>query len=286
MAVPKHALVAATPRAKPFLKWAGGKTQLLTTILPHIPEKMGSYYEPFLGGGAVFLKIAQETRFKRAIVNDANKELMDTWRVVRDFPDDLVTYLRSMEHSAEEFERIRGMLPEGLPVVARAARMIYLNKTSYNGLYRVNSKGGFNAPFGRYEKPTICNEPNLRLLSDVLSRAPITLLHTDFEKSCEGAKKGDVVYFDPPYLPVSATSNFTAYTKMGFGWEEHERLVALFKKLVSKGALCIASNAGTDTARTLYADFEIHEVKARRSINSKGTGRGQVSEILVIGRPG
>jgi DNA adenine methylase len=246
---------------------------------------MGIYYEPFLGGGAVFLSLANDKRFSGAVVNDVNKELMDTWRVVRDFPEDLIRALQAMPHSPEEFQRLRALQPDELEPIDRAARMIYLNKTSYNGLYRVNMKGGFNAPFGRYEKPNICNQENLRLLSDVLSRTPVTFHHIDFEDVCRGAREGDVVYFDPPYLPASSTANFTGYTKWGFRMEEHQRLATLFRTLVKKGVHCVASNAGVDEARALYEGFEIHEVRARRAINSKADRRGHISEIVIVGRP-
>lgn len=273
------------PRAKPFVKWAGGKTQILDKIVGRLPKKMGTYYEPFLGGGAVFLSLANDKRFAQAVVNDVNRELMDTWRVVRDFPDDLIAALKAIPHSPEEFERLRKVKLDELAPIERAARMIYLNKTSYNGLYRVNSKGGFNAPFGRYEKPAICNEDNTRLLSELLGRTPTSFMHVGFEAACEGAGPGDVVYFDPPYLPVSDTANFVSYTKGGFTFEDHQRLATLFRKLVDRGAHCVASNAGVPEARALYEGFEIHEVRARRAINSKGNLRGHVTEIVVVGKP-
>lgn len=275
----------APPRARPFLKWAGGKTQLLAEILKHTPQTIGTYYEPFLGGGALFLSLAQTGMFTSAVVNDVNGELINAWRTVRDATDDLITSLRGKVNSPEEYERTRVQTYEELTAVEKAARTIYLNKTAFNGLYRVNKDGRFNVPFGSYESPKICDEPNLRLLSAVLNRLSVTFTEVDFVTACETAKAGDCVYFDPPYLPVSPTANFTSYTSRGFGLRDHERLAALFKQLVERGVHCIASNACTEIARALYEGFEIHEVQARRNINSKGDRRGHVKEIIVVGRP-
>jgi DNA adenine methylase len=275
----------APPRARPFLKWAGGKTQLLAEILKHMPQTIGTYYEPFLGGGALFLSLAQTGMFTSAVVNDVNGELMNAWRTVRESVDDLIGNLRGKVDSPEEYERIRVQTYEELTVVEKAARTIYLNKTAFNGLYRVNRDGRFNVPFGSYESPKICDEPNLRLLSAVLNRLAVTFSEVDFVTACESAKNGDCVYFDPPYLPVSPTANFTSYTSRGFGLRDHERLAALFKLLVERGVHCIASNASSEVAKALYDGFEIHEVQARRNINSKGDRRGHVKEIIVVGRP-
>lgn len=275
----------APPRARPFLKWAGGKTQLLAEILKYMPQTIGTYYEPFLGGGALFLSLAQTNMFTSSVVNDANGELINAWRMVRDSVDDLITSLREKVNSPKEYDRIRVQTYEELSPVEKAARTIYLNKTAFNGLYRVNKDGRFNAPFGSYESPKICDEPNLRLLSAVLNRLSVTFSEVDFVTACETAKSGDCVYFDPPYLPVSPTANFTSYTSRGFGLRDHERLAALFKQLVERGVFCIASNASTEIAQALYEGFEIHEVQARRNINSKGDRRGYVKEIIVVGRP-
>lgn len=274
--------------ARPFLKWAGGKTQLLSALTEILPRKIKTYYEPFLGGGAVFYHLAAESRFEHAVLNDWNRELIDCYKVVRDFPDDLVRKLR--EHMTGEwntaayFEKMRSQVTDTLDPVERAARMIYLNKTCFNGLYRVNRDGRFNVPFGRYKNPTLFDEQNLRACSYVLNR--YTVLHSgDFSNAVDGAREGDVVYFDPPYVPLSSTSNFASYTSDGFTLDDQHRLAALFKQLVEKGIAVALSNSDTPIVRALYAGFEMHPVQAKRHINSKADGRGPVVELIIVGRP-
>jgi DNA adenine methylase len=275
--------------AHPFVKWAGGKAQLLTALSEILPQKIGTYYEPFVGGGAVFFALAVQGRFGAAVLNDTNQELMDAFKVIRDFPDELIANLKDRNDAYKAspdsaYYNWRHTDPKTLDPVARAARFIALNKTGFNGLYRVNKKGEFNVPIGKYENPRICDETNLRACSELLNRVPNTLHTSDFVNAVEGAEPGDVVYFDPPYLPLSATANFTTYTPDGFGLDDHHRLAALFKLLVEKGVSVILSNSDTEITRALYAGFEIHPVQAKRNINSKGDKRGAITELIIVGR--
>lgn len=275
--------------AHPFVKWAGGKAQLLPALAEILPQKIGTYYEPFLGGGAVFFALAAQGRFEAAALNDSNQELMDCYKIVRDFPDELIANLKERTETykgdpAAVYDTWRRTDPKTLDPVSRAARLIALNKTGFNGLYRVNKKGEFNVPIGRYDNPKICDETNLRACAELLNRVPNTLLSTDFVNALEGAEPGDVVYFDPPYIPLSATANFSSYTPDGFSLDDHHRLAAMFKNLVERGVAVVLSNSETEITRALYAGFEIHPVQAKRHINSKGDKRGAISELIIIGR--
>lgn len=272
--------------ARPFVKWAEGKTQILDRLLAILPHKCETYYEPFVGGGALFFALAAEGRFRRAMLNDSNRELMDCYRAIRDFPDDLVELLGTFPFGKAEFERLKSLRPQDLNPVTRAARMIYLNKTGFNGLYRVNKiRGEFNVPFGKWTRPPkTLDEPNLRACAEVLNRY-VAIHATDFVEVMSDAGPGDVVYFDPPYVPVSASSNFRSYTSKGFGLRDQQRLVAVFKELVERGVKVVASNSDTEMTRALYQGFELHEVQARRCINSKGASRGPVGELIIVGRP-
>ncbi len=276
-----------TSDARPFIKWAGGKGQLLPAIRTLLPEKVQTYYEPFLGGAAVFWSVSSGRRFARAVLNDWNQELIDTYTVVRDSPADLLNALNEHKRQAwntqEYFHEIRRQIPEELGIVARAARMIYLNKTCFNGLYRVNKSGGFNSPFGRYNNPSLVDPNNIRACSDCLNRN-VTLLQGDFTQAVVTAQAGDLVYFDPPYVPVSATADFASYTAQGFDIDDQHRLSICFRALAKKDVSCILSNSDTEVVRKLYEDFEIVPVQVQRRINSKGTGRGHVGEVLVIHR--
>ena len=269
--------------AHPFAKWCGGKTKLLPEILPRLPEKIRTYYEPFLGGGAVFFALAAEGRFKRAVVGDANKELMETYASLLVEPDKVIALLSKHVYDEEYYYAVRASRPRSS--AARAARMIYLNRTGFNGLYRVNRKGEFNVPFGRYTNPTICDEENLRAVSRTIrSCGSFRGKAGDFELTAKKARKGDAVYYDPPYVPLSKTANFTAYVKGGFGEAEHVRLRDCFKALDERGVHVLLSNSDTPLVRRLYKGFRISKVKAPRRINSKGVKRGDVSELLISGR--
>jgi DNA adenine methylase len=274
--------------ARPFIKWVGGKTQLLPHIEALLPKEMRTYYEPFIGGGAVFWHVAATRTFERAVINDWNAELVNTYTVIRDFPGTLITALSDhMNHAlwntAEYFAEMRASVPSDLDSVARAARMIYLNKTCFNGLYRVNKRGQFNTPFGRYKNPALFDASNIRACSEALKRN-VSILTGDFNNAILNAGSGDVVYFDPPYVPLSATSNFASYTSTGFDIGDQQRLAALFKDLTVRDVTCVLSNSDTPVVRKLYEGFEILSVQAKRAINSKADGRGAVGEVLVIHR--
>ena len=271
---------------KPILKWAGGKSGLLSEILPRLPETFNDYYEPFLGGGAVFFALADTGRFKRAFLGESNAELMLTYQTLARKPEKVIEALRGLtaEHSEKFFYSVRGRQVAdrilGVDVIVLAARLIYLNKTCFNGLYRVNKKGEFNVPFGDYVNPPICDEEALRAAALVLKK-DVDMGACDFEECVRTAKRGDAVYMDPPYVPLSSTSNFTAYSKSGFSLEDHERLRNCAEKLVARGVHVLLSNADTPFVRELYEGFLIEEVQARRAINSNGGKRGKVGELLI-----
>ena len=265
----------------PFLKWVGGKRQLMNDIEPLIPSKISTYYEPFIGGGAVLLN----QQPKKAVVNDYNAELINVYKMVRDHVEELIEDLATHENESEYFYRIRVQDSEegfeNLSALKRASRVIYLNKTCFNGLYRVNSSGEFNTPFGRYKSPNIVNEPVLRAVSKYLQNNDIDLLSGDFEDALKGVRKGAFVYLDPPYYPISKSSNFTGYVEGGFGSDQQERLRDVCIKLHQKGVNFLLSNSATPFIKDLYKDFEIIEVEAKRQINSVASKRGEVTEVLV-----
>lgn len=265
----------------PFLKWVGGKRQLMSEIEPLMPSNISTYYEPFIGGGAVFLN----QQPKKAVINDYNAELINVYKVVRDNVDELIEDLAKHKNESDYFYSIRVQdREEGfdeLSELKRASRVIYLNKTCFNGLYRVNSSGEFNTPFGRYKSPNIVNETVLRAVSHYLNNNDIQLLSGDFEDALKGIRKGAFVYLDPPYDPVSKSSNFTGYIEGGFGSEQQERLRDVCIKLNKKGVNFLLSNSATPFIKDLYKDFEMIEVDAKRHINSVASKRGAVSEVLV-----
>ena len=272
------------PLVAPVLKWAGGKRQLLKDIKKHIPEKFSTYYEPFLGGGAVLFELQPS----KAVVNDINEELMNVYLVIRDHNEELIEELKKHErkNSEEYYYEIRELdrdkrKYEQLSNIEKAARIIYLNKTCYNGLFRVNSQGQFNVPYGRYKNPDIVNEVTLRAVSNYFNKAKITFKWGDFEEAVKGAREGSFVYFDPPYDPVSDTSSFTGYDINGFDKEEQLRLKELCDKLNKKGVKFLLSNSATDFILDLYKDYNITIVQANRAINSKADKRGKVDEVLV-----
>jgi DNA adenine methylase len=251
----------------------------LHEILPRLPKKIKTYYEPFVGGGAVFFALATEKRFKRAVLGDANVELVITYAALALDVETVIQRLKAHagKHSEEYFYKVRAN-----PGSDPAARLIYLNKTCFNGLYRVNKMGQFNTPFGKYTNPTICDEENLRAVSAALEGT--TCLSLDFEVTVIGARSGDAVYFDPPYVPVSDTANFTAYSAGGFGPADQERLRDVARKLIDRGVHVLLSNSDTPFVRKLYHGFKIEKVEAPRRINSKGGKRGNVGELLITGR--
>lgn len=267
----------------PVVKWVGGKRQLITEIDKYIPSQISTYYEPFLGGGAVFFYLQP----KKAVVNDINEELINLYQVIQDNVEELIEDLKKHKNEPDYFYSIRELdrdteVYKKLNPVERASRIHYLNKTCYNGLFRVNSQGQFNVPFGRYKNPNIVNEITLRAVSNYFNSAKITFKCCDFEEALKGARKGSFVYFDPPYDPVSDTSSFTGYDKGGFDRQEQIRLKKLCDKLNRRGIKFLLSNSETEFILDLYRDYKIEIVQAKRSINSKGNKRGEVNEVLVM----
>jgi len=265
------------PIPRPFVKWVGGKTQLIKRYGSLVPKSWNRYYEPFIGGGALFFHFKPQ----QAVLNDVNAELANAYTTVRDDVDALIKVLRTHVYDKDHYYAVREQDPDDLPPVHRAARTIYLNRTGFNGLYRVNKKGLFNVPFGRYTNPTICDEPNLRACSAQL--AGTEFRSTDFERACRDARKGDFVYLDPPYAPVSPTSDFTSYVAGGFGFEEQARLRDMLVKLDRRGAKFMLSNSDAQGLRKLYerAGWDVIRVRAGRAINSKTSRRGKVYELVV-----
>jgi len=273
---------------KPILKWVGGKRQLLDEIESRLPKKCTLYVEPFIGGGAVlFDKQPQEVR-----INDYNTELMNVYRVVRDNPEELIELLKHHEEKntelgSEWYYQVRELdrKPdyENMPSIDKAARIIYLNKTCYNGLFRVNSAGQLNVPYGRYKHPNIVNEIGIRAMHNYFVEANIDMREGDFAECLKDLPKGAFVYLDPPYMPITATSAFTGYTQGGFGYEDQIRLRDECIKLRNQGIHFLQSNSDCEEIRELYKDFKIEIVSAKRSINSRGDKRGAIKEVLISG---
>ena len=278
-------------QARPVIKWVGGKTQLLPTLLDIFPKRARTYYEPFIGGGAVFFALAAAGRFEQAVLNDQNAELVNLYRVVRDFPEELMAWLSAREARYEQapaavYEATRNpdalMAKEMSDPIAQAGRFIFLNKAGFNGLYRVNRSGDFNVSWGKKLVVRTHDPENIRACAEVLNG--VTLRQGDFADVCQTAGEGDLVYLDPPYVPLTPTSSFTSYTKDGFGLQDQQRLVRLVEELTERGAAVVVSNSDTPLTRELYGDFEIHEIQARRNANSKGDRRGPVGELIVVNR--
>ena len=262
-------------RIKPFLKWAGGKTRLLAALRQSLPPQFNRYFEPFVGGGAFFFDLSPKT----AVLGDSNPELMNCYEVVRDQPAELIEYIADLRVNGPEFYRLRELDPETLPAVARAARLIYLNKTCYNGLYRVNKHGRFNTPYGRHCNVKLVDPANLRAASECLKKSH--LLCADFEAVLKTAKKGDFIYLDPPYVPVGKFSDFKRYTKDQFYEADQERLAEQFRELAGKGCFVLLSNSFNEKTATLYSEFLQRTVQMPRFVNCNGEGRGKVDELLI-----
>jgi len=269
--------------ARPFLKWAGGKRQLLPELMKRVAAAtpFRRYHEPLVGGGALFFELVRQKRVdrRRAYLSDNNPNLTYTYLSIKQDVDRVIELLRLHEERNSEsyYYEVRSNVPADL--YERAARIIYLNKTCYNGLYRENQKGEFNTPYGRYKNPTICDEDNLRAVADALKKATIEC--RSFETVLDRAEPADLVYFDPPYHPVSTTASFTAYDKGGFGEESQRRLAEVVAQLTDNGVNAIVSNSWTPFVRDLYKDFEIDRVLANRAVNSRADRRGKVSEALI-----
>ncbi|MDR3193650.1 MAG: DNA adenine methylase [Treponema sp.] len=278
-------MVKDKPPMRPYLKWAGGKRQLLPAIEKNLPADMAAraYYEPFVGAGAVLFHLLP----RKAVINDSNTQLIATYRAVKEHVDALIELLEEHRRKNSEayYYQIRNLDRDAgafkaLGDVEKAARLIFLNKTCYNGLYRVNSRGLFNVPYGKYRNPLIGEEAVLRRISAYLNGNDVTVLNRDFEAALPEAGSPSFIYFDPPYHSPDKSS-FTGYQAGGFGDDEQRRLRDVFVRMTGRGALCLLSNADTEFIRDLYRDFEIVPVRARRPINSDPSGRGGVGEILV-----
>lgn len=268
---------------QPFVKWVGGKRQLFDEIKIRI-KKAGhysTYYEPFLGGGAVLLGIQP----KKAIVNDFNVELINAYLVIKNDVDSLIEELSRYPNTEEDFYKIRSLDRQSgytnISNISKAARLIYLNKTCYNGLYRVNQQGYFNSPYGHYKNPNIVNEITLRHLSNYFNKNNITFKSGDFEEALKGVRKGALVYLDPPYAPLTTTANFTGYTAGGFDVGDQIRLAKICEKMNNHGVKFILSNANVPLIEELYKDFNKEIVLAKRNVNSVATKRGNVEEVII-----
>lgn len=260
---------------KPFLKWAGSKSKLTSQLVKLVPNQFGKYYEPFLGSGALLFHLQPE----KAMCNDVNEELITTYQIVRDNPSGLIDILRAHQlmHSKSHYYKVREN--NFGSHLMRAARFIYLNKTCFNGLYRVNLKGDFNVPMGNYKNPKIFDSDNIKEVSQYLQNLRLTC--QDFESSLRDVEIDDFVYLDPPYLPISNTSNFTAYTKDNFDINDQFRVKRLFLKLSLFGVKVLLSNSDSPLIREIYKDFNITEIKVNRSINSDKNGRKQITELAI-----
>lgn len=266
----------------PFLKWAGGKGQILTALLARLPKRFNDYHEPFLGGGALFFGLVRAGLLDghRAILSDTNPELIATYRAIQHDVESVIAALQRHRHDRAEFCRVREQDWRALSPPEAAARMIYLNRTGFNGLYRVNRQGRFNVPFGRYQNPRLCDPDNLRAVSQALRGTRLAV--GPFEDVLDRARRGDLVYFDPPYVPLSPTASFVSYAKDGFSLADQERLAETFEKLSRRGVRVMLSNSSAAWVRQRYREHRICEVLARRNVNSKAERRGPIKELIVI----
>lgn len=268
---------------QPFTKWTGGKRQLLPFIKDLMPESYDCYYEPFVGGGALLFDLAPN----KAVINDFNSELINCYQQIKDCPNELIELLalHQENNSKDYYLDLRSADRDGrideMTNVARAARILYMLRVDFNGLYRVNSKNQFNVPYGKYKNPKILDKDLLLAISDYLNHNKIQILNGDFEKAVETAKAGDFVYFDPPYVPISKTAAFTSYTHEGFSYEDQVRLRDKVKELSDKGVYVMLSNSASPLVEDLYKDFTIHYVEAMRTNGAKASTRGKVNEIIV-----
>ncbi len=275
----KNKTIVGTPH--PFLKWAGGKRQLIRQLDKFVPINFNKYIEPFVGGGALFFYLLPSN----AILIDNNLELINCYRVIKENVESLILSLEKHRYEKECYYKIRAMdrNPQtfmNLSDIEKASRTIFLNKSGYNGLYRVNSKGFFNVPFGRHKNPNICDKENLKAVYKVLKN--IKIIHGSFELCLDFAEKDDFIYLDPPYYPLSDTALFTSYTKQDFGQESQIKLYKVFKELDKKGCQLLLSNSYCDFILDLYKDYRIITLKAKRAINSISSKRGLINEVLIM----
>lgn len=268
---------------KPITKWVGGKRQLLNDLNTLKPDKFNRYFEPFIGGGAFLFSLAPE----EAVINDFNSDLINLYRVVKENPNDLLAKLEehaknnTKEYYLELRELDRSEAIDQLSDVEKAARILYMLKVDFNGLYRVNSKNQFNVPYGRYKNPNIADYDNIMSVSNFFNESKIKILNGDFKDAVSTADTGDFVYFDPPYVPVTPTSDFTSYTSDGFSIADQKRLRDLFFDLDKKGVNVMLSNSDVELVHELYKGANIHLVQANRFINSKSDKRGKVGEVII-----
>ena len=303
-------MTTASSAARPFLKWAGGKRQLLPQLRRFYPQRFGTYHEPFLGSGAVFFDLVAAGRLRRQRVRltDVNVDLIGCWLQVRDMPEAVIARLRALasdysEEPADHYYRIRDKEFNPTRTAVKdapssytpdlAAMLIYLNRTGYNGLFRLNSKGMFNVPRGRYKNPRICDEENIRKVSATLSGLAVAIEHEQYRRVLNSARRGDFVYFDPPYAPLSATAQFTSYTSAGFTTADQQQLQQVVIELAARGCHVLLSNSTAQEITDLYHenpdalrfDIRAHRVLARRAINSKATHRGEIMEYAITNVP-
>ena len=268
---------------QPFTKWTGGKRQLLGELRSYMPETYGRYFEPFVGGGALFFDLAPE----KAVINDFNEELINAYRQIKNNPAELINLLikHKENNSKDYYLELRSADRDGrisrMTGVERAARILYMLRVDFNGLYRVNSKNQFNVPYGRYKNPKIVDVDLLYQISEYLNENDVEILQTDFAEAVKDAQTGDFVYFDPPYIPLNETSSFTSYTHEGFSYEEQVRLRNTFKELTERGVYAMLSNSSSPLVEELYKDFNIYFVEAQRTNGAKSSSRGKISEIIV-----
>lgn len=273
-------------KAQPFVKWVGGKRQLIKQFEQFFPEKFENYYEPFLGGGAVFFNLQK----RKSYLSDINEELINAYQVVKDEPEALIHFLKTLEYSETCYKNIRAWdrvknWQKKHTHIERAARFIYLNRTCFNGLHRVNSRGEFNVPMGAYKNPDFVQEQNIRNTSQLLRLTEAEIKVESFEHVLTKAKKGDFIYLDPPYDTLTETANFTSYNKDSFGRDMQVKLAETFRALHKKGCKVMLSNHNTPFIRDIYAGFRFEIVSARRNINSKSDARWGVEEIVVLNYP-
>ena len=276
-------VVADHPIARPFMKCAGGKRQLLPELSARVPEKFGAYYEPTVGGAALFFHLWSTGRLqeKRVVLGDSSPLLCELYTTIRDGVASVAALLKAHDrvHGKDHYLEVRDRLGRG-NLAERAADLLYLNRTCYNGLMRFSKRGRFNTPMGRYVNPRICDEAGLLRASEALQ--DVEIVEGDFTATCKGILPGDFVYFDPPYLPLSKTSDFTSYAKEGFTIDDHKRLHKLALQLKAQGTRVLISNSSSPAIRELYAEgFTVEEVLAKRSINSKVAGRVKLTELLI-----
>lgn len=272
---------------KPIIKWVGGKRELLPELRKNIPssfdKETNTYYEPFIGGGALLFDVLPHY----GVINDSNEELINLYKVVKNDVDSLIKevssypYDKDFYYSIRELDREEGF-PDSLSDIKRAARTLYLNKTCFNGLYRVNKKGQFNTPFGKYSNPTICKEDDLKDVSSYFNDNDISIMSGDFVQCVKDAQEGDFVYLDPPYVPLSKTSSFTSYTKEGFEDCDQKRIKSIIDDLSNNGVYVLMSNSSSPDVFDLYSsDYNVETVKVARKVNSKAHKRNKIDEFLI-----